>query len=373
MDVIEDPIFKNVIIPQTVLQEVKQRSISCYQRLTQLINSPDRKFICFVNEFHRDVFVTRLDNESPNDRNDRAIREVCKYYNQHFPNTTVKTIMISDDVNNVRLAREQGLCAATCREYVESLNKPELTDRIAAKEKSSDSSEISEQQITDTTRKNKQIIFPEHIRLADIQLGIKSGRFFQGAFQSSRENYLEANVFLYENEKYPQIFIQGYKNLNRAVNDDIVAVELLPESEWATPTSLVLEEAEDVDVGDYVNEKEEDEVVIDKPDVKKLPTGRVVGIIKRNWRAYCGMLQVSDLPDATRHLFVPAEKRIPKIRIETRQSQVLKNQRIVVAIDCWPRDSRYPLGHFVRTLGPIGDKETENQVILLIYFSLSKL
>ena len=43
-----------------------------------------------------------------------------------------------------------------------------------------------------------------------------------------------------------------------------------------------------------------------------------------------------------RHLFVPAEKRIPKIRIETRQAATLCNQRIVVAIDSWPRNSRYP-------------------------------
>ena len=74
---------------------------------------------------------------------------------------------------------------------------------------------------------------------------------------------------------------------------------------------------------------------------------------------------MSDLPDATRHLFVPSEKRIPKIRIETRQSEALKQQRIIVNIDCWPRDSRYPLGHFVRALGMIGDKNTENQVLLL--------
>ncbi|RNA39969.1 Exosome complex exonuclease RRP44, partial [Brachionus plicatilis] len=111
--------------------------------------------------------------------------------------------------------------------------------------------------------------------------------------------------------------------------------------------------------------REEDEQIINRPNVKKLPSGRVVGIIKRNWRPYCGMLQVSDLSDAVRHMFIPSEKRIPKIRIETRQSDQLKDQRIVVSIDCWPRDSRYPLGHFVRSLGPIGDKETENQVLLL--------
>ena len=29
------------------------------------------------------------------------------------------------------------------------------------------------------------------------------------------------------------------------------------------------------------------------------------------------------------------------------------------------RHSRYPVGHFIRCLGPIGDKATENQVLLL--------
>ncbi|CAH2210870.1 jg4425, partial [Pararge aegeria aegeria] len=58
---------------------------------------------------------------------------------------------------------------------------------------------------------------------------------------------------------------------------------------------------------------------------------------------------------ATRHLFVPAEKRIPRVRIETRQSDLLVSQRILVALDSWPRNSRYPLGHFVRSLGSIGE------------------
>ena len=231
----------------------------------------------------RDTYVERKEDESPNDRNDRAIRQVCKYYNSHL--SQVKAVLLSDDNQNRRLAKLEQIPTASCREYVESLNRPELLDRIAAKD--SHSPEIDEKQVTDLNRKTKHIIFPEHLKLADIQSGLKSGRLFQGNFQASRENYLEANVFLNDNEKFPQVFIQGYKNLNRAVHDDIVAVEILPESEWATPTSLVLEETEE-DVGDYVNEKEEDEQVINKPNVKRLPSARVVGIIKRNWRQYCG-------------------------------------------------------------------------------------
>lgn len=41
------------------------------------------------------------------------------------------------------------------------------------------------------------------------------------------------------------MFVQGHKNLNRAVNDDVVAIEMLPESEWSCPSSLVLEETEE--------------------------------------------------------------------------------------------------------------------------------
>ncbi len=84
----------------------------------------------------------------------------------------------------------------------------------------------------------------------------------------------------------------------------------------------------------------------------------------------------SVLPEGTRHLFVPAERKIPKIRIETRQAVTLSSQKIIVAIDSWPRSSRYPLGHFVRALGNIGDKDTENEVTIYIGFlnlSYSKL
>lgn len=71
------------------------------------------------------------------------------------------------------------------------------------------------------------------------------------------------------------------------------------------------------------------------------------------------------LTGKVKHLFIPAERKIPKIRIETRQYDKLSMQRIIVVIDSWPRGSRYPLGHFVRSLGEIGDKETENEVLLL--------
>ena len=57
--------------------------------------------------------------------------------------------------------------------------------------------------------------------------------------------------------------------------------------------------------------------------------------------------------------------RIPKIRLKTSQYNRLLNQRIVVAIDDWPCSSRFPVGHYIRSLGPIGDRQVETQVLLL--------
>ena len=164
-----------------------------------------------------------------------------------------------------------------------------------------------------------------------------------------------------------------------------MAVKILEKSSWSAPAEVVLED-EGYDPGDTL---EQDKDVLDQAMKAKdvQPTGRVVGIIRRKWRQYCGILQENPAGDqAKMHIFVPAEKKIPKIRIETRQAHKLRGQRIIVAADAWPRHSRYPTGtfynkckhsnmngherysisgHFVRSLGPIGDKETENEVLLL--------
>lgn len=61
-------------------------------------------------------------------------------------------------------------------------------------------------------------------------------------------------------------------------------------------------------------------------------------------------------------LFVSKDRRIPKIRIHTRQLDNLLDKRIIVAVDSWDRQSRYPSGHYVRTIGQIGDRDTESEV-----------
>ena len=49
------------------------------------------------------------------------------------------------------------------------------------------------------------------------------------------------------------------------------------------------------------------------------------------------------------------ERRLPRIRVRSRQLHSLIGQRLVLQIDSWDRTSNYPNGHIVRVLGPCND------------------
>lgn len=53
IDVLEEDALVNVIILQTVLEEVKHQNTAIYQRLLEIIGNKNRKFYSFVNEHHK--------------------------------------------------------------------------------------------------------------------------------------------------------------------------------------------------------------------------------------------------------------------------------------------------------------------------------
>ncbi|CAB3236838.1 unnamed protein product [Arctia plantaginis] len=357
IDVLEEDALTNVIILQTVLEEVKHQNTAIFQRLLEIIGNKKRKFYSFVNEHHKDTYIERNPGENQNDRNDRAIRRASAWYESHLSINSVvgqipKIVLLTDDEKNRKLAQENGIVCCSVKDYIENVTGfVGLTDKLAKN--------VAPESCT------RDALYPAHLTPAQVHDGIRNGKLHQGAFHASRDNFLEgtANVNGYEKP----ILLQGHIGINRAVDGDIVAIEIFPEEEWRKPSDIVLEDKAD-DPGDLL---EEEGVLlnsakpVNKADDEITPTGKVVGIIRRKWRQYCGILLPSKLPGATRHLFTPAEKCIPRVRIETRQSDLLASQRILVALDSWPRNSRYPLGHFVRALGPIGNKNAENEVILL--------
>lgn len=137
--------------------------------------------------------------------------------------------------------------------------------------------------------------------------------------------------------------MQGRSGLNRAVDGDIVAIEIFSEDQWISPSDVILEDESAVEtaVADVLEKEDQLKQLSRKKDKDVKPTGRVVGIVRRKWRQYCGILQ-QESSDSVYQLFIPADRKIPKIRIETRQANVLRSQKIIVAIDSWPLHSRYP-------------------------------
>ena len=388
--------------------QVKHRHLGMYNRLRTLVSNPTKKFYVFSNELHRETFTERQVNESANDKNDRAIRTAVKWYEAHIGKhlkgkDKPRVVLLTNDRQNKEFALSEGLLAYTIQEYVRSMkDRPSLLDVLA--------NTVADSDEVDMIDKGKsKFIFPEHFPLSVIQTGVKGGRYQQGIYQGSRENYLEGVVRLdckdsgSKDDRF--ILIKGLNNLNRSVHGDLVAVEILPESEWTTPSGVVMKDPETArrkkrkangEVHSDDDGDEEEDTFTEEMDSqesersssnsgtsssRRKETGRVMGIIKRNWRPYCGtLLPPQHAPiSSTRHLFVAAERSIPHIRLETRQADTLLHKRIIVNIDSWPRSSRFPHGHLVKILGDIGDKETENEVLLLEHdvphqsFSLSVL
>lgn len=191
-------------------------------------------------------------------------------------------------------------------------------------------------------------IFAEHLPMSRIQDGLQRGQLMQGTLRASRHCWWEARVAVYGPKKQAiSVLIKGRDAVNRAVEGDTVAIRLLPKSKWGAAARR--EEVEEPELRGRSEEEgarsapdsemaivgagEDDEartvadaalrplsemekpsdpaeegkgedteaamkksellVMLDTADAEGLqPMGEVVGIIKRNWRQYCGSLVV---------------------------------------------------------------------------------
>lgn len=135
---------------------------------------------------NRDTYVERQPGETANDRNDRAIRTATAWYEKHLSLSVdqkngIRVILLTDDKQNLEKAQAEGILCSTVGDYVRGLDKfVTLQDKLSLKGFS--------------TQSNKEAIFPPHLTLTEIHDGIKAGKFVQGSFAASRENYLEGFV-----------------------------------------------------------------------------------------------------------------------------------------------------------------------------------
>ncbi|OAE18374.1 hypothetical protein AXG93_1783s1030 [Marchantia polymorpha subsp. ruderalis] len=289
IDLLENSAISNVVVLSVVLEEVKNKDLSVYNRLRTICSNPARNFFVFSNENHRDTYIKGLAGESPNDRNDRAIRVASKWYHEHLGPAS-KVVLVTNDAENKRKALEEGIDAQTVEDFVRKLGQAELLDLLvgAGTEDAQTTADAD-----DNRPSKRKVIYPEHKLMSEITSGLHKGIYHQGKLRVNRYNGFEATV---STESLGQeILIHGRIDMNRGFDGDVVAVELLPQEQWQENSLEKIVEDVDEDeseepVGLVPGSAEQLPELIETGPAAR-PRGRVIGIIKRNWRQYCGSLE----------------------------------------------------------------------------------
>jgi exosome complex exonuclease DIS3/RRP44 len=361
--------FDNVVYLQTMLDEVRHRDHRIYSRCRVVTADAARRCIVFSNEHHRSTYVERRTGEIMNDRNDRAIRVAAQWYARHLAtvDADVEVVMLSDDADNRARAHAEGLKALSMREYValQADAHPDLGELLSQVTAANDAA---------TERENVE--FASHLSEAAMKSAVARGACKEGTFKVNRSYWGEGVVVVRGgfggdsgDGEDVQVLIPGLANMNRATDGDTVVIKLLPRSAWTAPATALPDATTDAAASNgAMDDKGQDIAVMPETtsssNAAAVPTGTVVGIVQRAWRPYAGCLEETDKESGT-VLFVAMDKKIPKVRIETKRIQELMDKRIVVVIDSWPQQSRYPLGHYSKTIGTMGDRDTETQCLLM--------
>jgi len=413
----EDECINHVVVPYTVLNEVRHRNKGTFARLRALCrlevdNATDQKaavqmdsmtkrghttkdmsnarnarqFYVFPNEFFRETYVERNHAESINDRNDRAIRRVAHWYRRHVVGPEV--LLLTDDRGCKAKALADGLAALTAREFVEKMKIrfPDAGEKLAMREEQEEHVAASgaaprgqKRKSAAPIAKDAGAVYPAHLKASEVEKRLKERTVVQGVLRMHMSTCTHASVVCGEDE----FELSGRVALNRAFDGDIVAVERLDDDEAEQRAEKKLRrEADTAELGtdDSTPSATAELLEASMALAKSLgtsgarPKGRVVGIIKRNWREYCGTLRPphqdrqAEFGSATfskaDRVFIPTDARVPNVVVQTRHSSNLDNKRIVVVLDGWDRYSHSPRGHWTTILGEVGDRNVESAVIL---------
>ncbi|XP_028257661.1 DIS3-like exonuclease 1 [Parambassis ranga] len=356
LEILEFRELQGVVFTQTACQALQSKGRRYYNRLRSLLRDPRHDCVLFANEFQEYSYCPREKGESQERWQTRCVYSAAVWYYNHLAGM-MNIVMITED----RAAVDQysslnsGVFVVSLQDYLQDF-WPELA---AAHELYASISQALQEKEGEGTERE----YSEHLPAEVLEAGIKSGRYSQGTLNVSKhraqnEAFVQTEDLSDKNTDLSSgVLVFGGKNRNRAVHGDRVVVELLPRSEWrGQVTSLTEGQGEDRSGEDSWS--------------KPMPTGRVVGILQRNWRDYVVTFPTRDgtqsqTRNSQRILAVPWDRRIPKIRISTQQADTLQDHRVVVRIDSWESTSLYPNGHSVRVLGRAGELETEVQTILI--------
>ena len=189
-----------------------------------------------------------------------------------------------------------------------------------------------------------------------IQRGLQDGNLVLGRLVVTKENPQEAFVSV----AGTKLYVDGQKgHFGRSIHQDIVVLQPLPKKEWGRPVGkrrLVYHS----DADDGLQQQHNEDAT-----TPTIPSARVVSVDQPGRRTVVATMVDVPAHDESAVLVIPMDIRIPKIRLRTRNWQRFRNARLKVSIDGWEMGSKYPHGHCVDILGPVGDLEAEVAAVLL--------
>ncbi|RPD67180.1 RNB-domain-containing protein [Lentinus tigrinus ALCF2SS1-7] len=266
----------------------------------------------------------------------------------------------------------------------------------------------------------RKSLFAPYLPQASLPPLLAAGKLVVGILRVNKRNRSDAYVATEVLDA--DIYICGSKDRNRALEGDIVAVELLDVDEvWGTKKEKEEKKRKKEENSAYdlkgaagrKNDKKKDDVEVEgqglmlfedeevTDEVKPQFAGHVVAVVERMpgqlFSGTLGLLRPSsaatkekqeaerreregDKGDEPRRpierpkivWFKPTDKRVPLIAIPTEQappdfvqnSEAYANKLFVACIKRHPISSLHPFGTLVEELGPIGDIEVETSALL---------
>ncbi len=104
--------------------------------------------------------------------------------------------------------------------YPELVNYMGFTESIETQEEDEKMRDVSK----------SQPLFEDHLSFDEMVLGIREGRFFKGRINISRVN-IDESIVMVEGLS-DDLLVLGAPNQNRALNGDIVCLQILQEKDW---------------------------------------------------------------------------------------------------------------------------------------------
>ena len=280
MEIFELEELSGVIFPQTVVNNIQQNSLRHYRRICSFIREPKNSSIFFPNEFFKPTFVERKNSETVGQWQTRMIFQLGCWYYEHLGGQK-PIVLLTEDLEVIKTLSAQRLevFVMTTEQYLEMFwsHLTKATDLLRSILTS------AANPVEDRTREYCEYYKPEIL-----EAGLRSGKFISGRLNVNK-HLSSTEAFVSRGSVHEaageaggaEVLVSGVGDRNRAVDGDLVVLEILPKSEWKSRASRLVE----------LDEKEKDgEGLSWDRGADVMTSGRVVGILERNWGQYIASL-----------------------------------------------------------------------------------